>query len=260
MLFVDWRTGSGELIPLLDVLKLPTQKMTLPFADFAFVGNGLNGELIPVGIERKALKDWIDSFYSGRFSGHQLPGLLDPNQGYQVVYVIVEGIWRMHHETGLVQVPTKDYGKSKKVQWVDLNIGTDTHPKGMMWRELEAAFTTFELKGGVIFRRTRDRNETCKLVATLYHWWVGKEWAEHKSHLRFRTSEVDPQVLVKPSLARQVAALLPGIGWTKSAAAAGQFKTVYDMVQASEKDWQEVDGVGKSMAKKIWLAVRGLVS
>lgn len=252
MLLVDYRSGSVELIPLLEMLKLDVQKGTLAYGDFSFIGNGLGGQPIPIGVERKALRDWIDSFYSGRFPGHQLPGLLDPVHGYRVMYVILEGVWRMHQETGLIQIP----GGGKK-HWVDLNIGTQSTPKGMMWRELESMLITFEMKGGTMFRKTGNKAETAKFLATLYHWWVGKEWDDHKSHLRFHTSTVDPQVLVKPSLCRQVAATLPGVGWTKSAAVAGQFKTVCAMVQASEKDWCAIDGIGKTMAKKIMASLNG---
>lgn len=252
MILVDYRSGSVELIPLLQMLKLDVEKATLPYGDFSFMGNGPGGLPIPVGIERKALRDWIDSFYSGRYPGHQLPGLLDPAQGYKVMYVILEGVWRMNQETGFIQVP----GGGKK-HWVDLNIGTQSTPKNMMWRELESMLVTFEMKGGTMFRKTNNKAETSKFLATLYHWWVGKDWDEHKSHLRFHTETADPQILVKPSLCRQVAATLPGVGWTKSANVAGHFKTVYAMVQASEKDWTQIDGIGKSMAKKLWHHLRG---
>ena len=47
------------------------------------------------------------------------------------------------------------------------------------------------------------------------------------------------------------------VGWEKSSAAASRFKTVLEMVAATEKEWREVPGVGKVLAKKIVEAVNG---
>jgi len=58
-------------------------------------------------------------------------------------------------------------------------------------------------------------------------------------------------LLYKPSLARRVAAELPGIGIGKSGAVADHFKTVRKMVEADEQEWTEVAGIGKTLAKKI---------
>lgn len=232
---------------MLSMLKLPVQVTDLGFGDFAFLGQGEGGIPVPVGVERKALKDWIASFYTGRFAGHQLPGLL---KSYQVVYVVLEGVWRMDHSTGLVITP-----QGKK--WADLDIGGG---KGIMYTELEHQLVTFESKGGVLFRRTGNKMETCKFINALYHWWNDKAWEEHRSHLRFKTLDADKQLLVKPSLCRQVAATLPGVGWVKSGAVATKFKSVYSMVQATEKDWVTIEGIGKPMAQKIMAALKGGVT
>ena len=53
-----------------------------------------------------------------------------------------------------------------------------------------------------------------------------------------------------PNLVRRVAAQLEGIGWEKSAAVATRFATVLDMVVATEKEWQAVPGVGKTLAAR----------
>ena len=47
-----------------------------------------------------------------------------------------------------------------------------------------------------------------------------------------------------------MAAQLEGIGWEKSAAVAARFATVLDMVVATEKEWQAVPGVGKTLAAR----------
>jgi NAD-dependent DNA ligase len=47
-----------------------------------------------------------------------------------------------------------------------------------------------------------------------------------------------------------VAALLPGIGWGKSAAVENKFKTVLDMVAADQRDWETIPGIGPTIAKR----------
>jgi ERCC4-type nuclease len=243
MLWIDQRVGSVEMAKFLAMIKLPIEVTTLGYGDFAFLGNGEGGVPVSIGIERKALTDWVSSFYSGRFAGHQVPGLL---QCYQVVYVVIEGIWRVDVQTGLVMVPKGASGK--KTLWEPLEAGGN---KGLLYRDMEETFLTFEHKAGILFRRTGNKPETCRFLNALYHWWTDKQWEEHRSHLRFKTLDVDKALLVKPSLCRQMAATLPGIGWVKSGEVASHFKTVYAMVQAGEQEWTTIPGIGKTMAQKI---------
>jgi len=46
------------------------------------------------------------------------------------------------------------------------------------------------------------------------------------------------------------------VGWKRSAAVVRKFKTVRQMMEASEKEWMEVDGIGKGIAKKTVEALR----
>lgn len=254
-LLVDPRIGSGELAKYLLMLQLPVEipEHNLPFGDFAFLGNGPEGRPIPIGIERKALKDFVNSYYSGRFAGHQLPGMLNPGAGFEVIYVILEGLWRVDIQSGLISVPSMKKNQKGKFVWEDLEVAG----KGFMYRDLEQILFTLEMKAGVNFRRTGNKPETGRFISALYHWWVDKEWEEHRSHLRFKTTEADKALLVKPSLCRLIAAQLPGVGWVKSGAVATRFGSVSNMVKATEKEWMEIEGIGKTMAKKIMMALDG---
>jgi ERCC4-type nuclease len=247
MILVDKRVGSAELAKYLACLKAPVEVTDLQFGDFAFLGKGPGGVPVPVGIERKALRDWISSFYTGRFFATQVPGMLGPGEGYEIRYVIIEGLWREDHNTGLVTVLGYN-PKTKKKGWVDLDIGGG---KGIMASELEAQFMTAEHKGGVIFKHCAGKMETGKMINRLWKWWVDVGYEGHRSHLRMKTLDPDKALLVKPSLCRQIAACLPGVGWVKSGAVASHFGSVYAMVQASEQEWQTIDGIGKTMAGKI---------
>lgn len=248
MLYIDDRKGSGEFYALAQTRypSLPLTLCHLPYADFALMGQGPEGSVVPVGVERKTLPDLIDSTYSGRFAGHQLPGLLDPQQGYKDVWLVVEGVYRAN---GLGQL-VMPHGKG----WVPVGYGSKT----FMYTELESLLLTLEVKGGLRVRQTRSQYDTLDFLWALHHWWTDKTMEQHRSHLRFRTLEADPGLLIKPSLLRQVAALLPGIGWNKSGHVSGHFKTIYDMVQADAKQWQAIPGIGKVLAERIWRQLRGL--
>ncbi len=252
-LLVDKRTGSGELAQYLTALKLPVEVTTLKFGDMAFLGSFVDEMPVPIGIERKALKDFVSSVISGRLAGHQLQGLLT---SYQETWVVIEGDWRIHDQTGHVQtlqwvpVPGK---KPKKKQWVDVETHTD---HALAYQELEAMFLTLELKGGMRIRRTKDKMETCRFIKGLYHWWTDKGWAQHRSHLRFHSQFADKALLVKPSLCRVVAATLPGVGFEKSGSVALHFGSIAAMVQAPESEWAQVPGIGKTLASRIVAAIQ----
>lgn len=242
-LLVDPRAGSGEMQGYLkDHLHLPAEHSPLAFADFAFLGHGEDDSPVSIGIERKALPDFVTSMYDGRLPGHQLPGLLS---NYQEVWIVVEGLWSASPKTGHVTVP-----KGKK--WVDFEVGQ----KAVMARELESMLLTLEMKGGCRVRLTRGKRETCLFLAALYHWWVDVGEGQHRSHLRFRTVTADQALLHTPSVCRKIAAQLPGVGWTRSGAIAQSFGSVAAMVAADEKRWQEIEGVGKVLAKRIVEAIQ----
>lgn len=248
MIVVDPRIGSGELLPLIKAYNVPCSLGELSYGDFGFCGYGPGGSPVTVGIERKTLGDFVSSTMTGRFAGHQLPGLLDPNMGYQDCWLIVEGVWRAG-DTGLLEVPA---GFKK---WKPVSYGS----KAFMYKEFESLVLTLEMKAGLRTRYTRTPESTALFLVTLYRWWTDKSLEQHKSHLRFRSQEADTSLLVKPSLARLVAKEFPGVGWERSGQVAGRFPTVYDMVQASEQEWQEVPGIGKTLALRIWSALRGLL-
>jgi len=240
--------GSIELLPILQKLGAPAEKANLNFADFAFQGEGEGGVPIPIGVERKTLSDFVASILNGRLPGHQLPGML---KCYAEIWIVLEGDWRISQHTGHVQVvkwvPAKGNGKMIR-KWVDIETGL---AYALGYQELEGMMLTLELKGGVRVRRTRNQEETCRFLKALYHWFTDKAFAQHRSHLKFHSQFADQGLLVKPSLCRVVAAQLPGIGYEKSGKVAAHFGSVAAMVEADEKEWEQVDGVGKTLAKRI---------
>ena len=82
MILVDDRIGAVEIAPLLGS---PNVTCRLEFADFAWSGNGPDGQ-VDIGVERKSLLDLLASMTTGRLSGHQMVGL---TAQYDWVYLLV---------------------------------------------------------------------------------------------------------------------------------------------------------------------------
>lgn len=240
MILIDPRIGSSDLYPLLHARRVPCTLQSLPFADAALLGRGIEDRPVPIGVERKRLRDLLSSLTSGRLAGHQLPGLLTD---YEYVWLVVEGIWRAG-ANGIIEIP-RGHGK-----WEPLVNGA----KRFMARDVEAFLLTLELRGGVKLRRTRDADETADFLAHLYHWWTHKAYDEHKSHLAMNDAR-DAALLVKPSLVRRVAAQLPGVGYEKSGAVMRAFGTTLNLALGDERAWTQIDGIGKTLAKRIVTAI-----
>jgi len=238
MILVDKRVGSGDLIN-----HFPNKSAsltTLEFGDCAFLGNGPGGAPVRVGIEVKALGDAAASIRSGRFAGHQLPGLV---ASYDKVYVILEGMYRPGSEGEL-----ETY---RRGQWVTGEWGQTA----WMYNELDGWINTISIVAGVTVKRTMTRKETAAVIYGLYHWWTSKSFEKHRSHVGF--DESGRTTLFKPSLVRRVAAELPLIGWERSSDVADTFSSVLAMVLADEKDWQKIKGIGKTIARRVTAAIRG---
>lgn len=214
------------------------QKVRLEYGDVAFTGNGPRGEVM-VGIERKTIQDLLNSITSGRLSSHQLPGMV---RAYDYRWIVIEGLWRVARD-GLIEV------------W--RGGGWRPAVSRMSWHEVSRYLVTVEVRGGCWTRRTSSIWETTVLVGALFKWW-GKDWKSHRGHLLLEKGLAPDRVLFdQPSYPRMVAAVLPGIGWTRSKAVAQRFKTISAMVGAGAKEWAQVDGIGKKLSTEMPLILRG---
>lgn len=236
MLLLDRRIGSGDLVTPLRRLGLEVDVTTLDFADAAFLGNGPAGAgTMQIGIEIKKIHDLISSIDTGRLSGHQIPGLL---RQYDAVWLIVEGLWRPASD-GLLEL-------HRRGKWEALSHGKRRY----MYREIHGYLTTLELKCGVRIRRTANEDETVRVIADLYAWWTHKEWAQHRSHLAMHDT-LDASLLVPPPLRHRIARQFEGLGGDKAMAVRKHFPTSRAMLAATEKEWAQVPGIGKILAKRI---------
>jgi ERCC4-type nuclease len=255
MILIDSRTGSGELEPLFRGMGVPTSIYPeMPFGDFMFDGKGPVTDKNPsgklsIGVERKSIRDMIQSIRSGRFSGHQLPGLIDM---YDRVYVIIEGIYQPAPDGLLVE--------SRNGSWVPLNVGSTNY----MYSMVDKFVISIEESCGVRFHRTAAKTETVHHIVNLYKEWNYKEYHQRRSHIAM--VETRFETVTPWGLGRKVANQLPGIGTENSMAIDRHFGgSMERMVQADQKEWEGIElprgaGVrklGKSLASQIWKAIRG---
>lgn len=113
---------------------------------------------------------------------------------------------------------------------------------------LENFLTSLTLIEGVMVKRTFDDTETVASLLALYRWWQ-KDVEDHTSTRRFYTPVFMPAQ--HHSLVRRVAKELPGIGLEKSRLIAAKFPSLRSLTTATAKEWQEIDGIGKTLAQRI---------
>jgi ERCC4-type nuclease len=251
----EHRRAYDEFAPLLSAYHVPHEKTSdLEYGDFFFLGNGPQGDgTLEVGIERKTLSDMLTSNREERFSGRQLLGLLEV---YAVPVLIVEGVYRADPRTGILQVP------SGGGQWRDLRLGTTTFMHSELDRFLlsVAIMTAYQVGKPLIVTQTASKDATARKIADLYHLYTHKSWDEHRAHDGVHMPTInEPVMLRKRTRAeenfltkRMVAmALKCGVGQDKSKDAAAHFGSIREMINADEKEWKRVPGIGKTIARAV---------
>jgi ERCC4-type nuclease len=252
VLLIDDRAGSKDLKPHLDRLKVPCELTRLEYGDVMFLGRGPGDDWVKVGVEYKSLPDVLSCITTGRFAGHQLPGMLRrdiASREYDVTWLLVQGIWRVDTNSGVIQVPRRSNGTTT---WVSMTVGG----RGYMGRDLEGFLLTITQQSGIRIAKVGSEGEAASWLSTLYGWWTNKTWDQHKSLQTFDLS--GPMVQIdKPTFTRRIAKELPGIGWKKSEAVVEHFGCFRAMAEADEKEWAEVPGIGKVLAGRIVAALHG---
>ena len=235
MILLDDRVGS---VHYAEYLGERCTIIRLESADAAFAGNGHT-----VGVEIKRVPDAVNCLYSGRLADAQIPLM---RQQYDVCYLVIEGLYQPDTAGVLQQYKG---GLGKWGHWHDARSGS----KRLMYSQFEQWLSTLEVEGGVRVRHTLTPWSTANLLLALENWWSR---GGHKSfHVMHNGS--DTASLTRPNMLRRIAAELPLIGWERSAAVAQHFKSVEAMVEATEAEWREIDGIGKGIAKAVVEALHG---
>lgn len=243
MILLDPRVGSKHLAPDFEQIGADFELTPLEFADASFIGTGADGEPATVGVEIKNVQDLANSMQSGRLAGHQVPGLLER---YQYVWLVVEGFYRRSRGSNVVEIP-------RGQRWQPLYLGR----RPILWSQLENFLTSLEVLAGIRVRRTRTSRETAEFIHLLYEWWQKPDHTAlrvvHRTAPRAELTRLDDVT----KQIRDIAATLPGIGYDRALAIAKAVKSPSDLFLMTERDWRAVDGVGRTLAKRIVDALHG---
>lgn len=229
---------AEEYISGLRRLGVPATLGRLEFGDVAFEGWGLDGGKVAVGMELKSITGLLTDMTTGRFAGHQVPGL---QRTYRYRYLVLEGAHRPAPD-GLLEV-------GRGAQWVP------SSPR-LMFMDLYKYINDITVQGGIHVLRAFGKTETIHMIAAQYQSWT-KPWDKHKA-LRTFNEASSVVTLYTPTLARLWAKDLPGIGWEKSEDVERRFKTGLKMALAPVEAWEDVPGIGKIIASRAWKAIRGI--
>lgn len=250
MILVDPRAGSG---PLLNKLKrrvnCPVVSFTLESGDIAFEGRGPDDSVVMVGIEHKQLGDVLGCLRTDRFAGFQLKGM---NRDYNMVYLLVEGLWRPGTD-GMLETYVRGKGFKPLVLG---NREQIRRGKGQTftYAELDKHLASLEIQKNVILIRSGSQIEALSQIVDRYQWWQ-KDWDEHVSAeaIKFQANITFQKI----TWLRKIACELPGIGWKKSRAVDEYFVTIERMVNALPTEWRQVEGIGERLSVKLYGLMRG---
>ena len=239
----------------------------LEFGDAMFSGNGPHGECL-VGIERKRLSDLVNSMKDRRLAGFQIKGM---QRSYDFCFLTIESVFRPGPHGEIEELHGRDWRPF-------YTVGKGS--SAVAYRQLTAFVTTLELLGNLIVRRTSNMRETAAQIVALHHWFNDKEWDQHHSHDQIYTNTPEKghgtgwgtphahdeefgkygrgrAIVVgkPPSTCWRMASQIPGID-RKAEVVAAHFGTVRAMVEAGEKEWQRIPGIGKTTARAAVRSIR----
>ena len=203
----------------------------IPHGDFIFQGVAVDekGEsLYRVCGERKKAMDLVQCINDGRHI-KQVRDAFNAKPPFTHYFLVIETISRLG--------PDGEF---------EYRTGTNWTRTGMAWNRVMSYLNQLSFLMGVHIYWSNSPKMTAEIVRSVYNFF---QVEEHHSLKKFHSPDVT--LLTTPSLLRTVAKELPGIGWERSLAIEQSFPTVREMINATEKDWQEVDGIGKVLAKRI---------
>lgn len=240
-----------------DMLKLVRSHRDSPTAlpkhliagDFCFAGNGEKGPCL-VGIERKRIRDMLSSMRLGRYTGEQVPKLIEH---YDYKFLVIEGTYRTNWYSGLLEDLV---GK----QYAPISYGRGNYT-GL---ELESFLISNILCTPIKIKRTRDERETVEFLIALNHRF-SEPWDKNLEHVTAIHQPEQYATIGKASTVRRVAYCLQGIGWDKSGSVEQNYKSVWDVMSTDPnctcirpaKEYEKLPKFGKVLSKRMWDQLHG---
>lgn len=240
MIFVDRAVGSADLEPLLRKAGLPVELAHIGTADLEFMGRGVEGDPLLIGVEVKRLTELTGDW--DRFAGVQVPKMQAPTYAHR--WVIYEGEWTKDKRSGLL------------TRWAGKRGRKPLHGQANALA-LRKKLLTLEMCAGFHKERTYDRVETVDAIVALYRFWTDDDLDQHRSHI----VNYQPIGLVPRSKWEQAFGAWPDISTKRAKAVARAFKnSIHLASSASVDEWAELevpdeDGnvrrIGPKIAQKI---------
>lgn len=240
IILVDDQAGSVKLFPYIQRLtsNVILTRIYPPFGDIVWHGNGPEDKQITVAVEYKQFSELLDSIINGRFAGHQVGGLVEH---YDRRYLLVEA------RNVSIDRETGNYTERRGDRWQNITI----QGRVVTTRDMEHWQTTIEEMAQFRVVRTPGPMESARWVMDKYTWYTDKKWDDHAALKMFHVKPPPTATFVKPDLLRRVAKELVHIGWDKSIAVWQRFRSVRQMINANESEWQSIDGIGKTIAQRV---------
>jgi len=213
------------------------------FTDVAFIGKGDNDTSILIAIERKKPGDLAQSLQDGRLVA-QFQKCKENDA--DVIVLILEGRYHRNIDDGTLEIPVWGISPrtgNRAAHWVAVK-------PTMQFSRFDQFLTELQYLAGVIVKRTEGVRGTADVIQNLYTLFT-KAPSEHQSFKQFYSSPPLRVPLVRPSLLRRMAKELDGVGWDIALGVEEHFTSVQEMVNADEKAWRAVPGIGKKIAKGV---------
>lgn len=251
MLLVDNRDGSCELVEPLTARGLPVRSLRMPYGDLAWVGRGLKGCQVSIGVEFKKLGELVQSLRTERLQGHQMVGMRDE---FDYCYLLVEGELMYDRQGTLTARGPRINGRPGFV---------NNMPGQMTIAELLMRLNVLHLCGGLTPILSPSREDTLQLISALYRTWTDKDLDQHRSHIAMYNAPP----LVPISQQRMTLKTLPRIGMRASKAVADHFgNNLGRAFAASVEEWAGIEVIGdngkprklgKAAAREIVAFIKG---
>lgn len=252
MIYIDPRAGSNKLFSYFEG---ECEEMILEGGDVAFFGNGPENTQWFIGIEYKNIADIVGCMKSGRFTGTQLPAMM---KLYDVCFLLIEGIGVMNPHNGML---------SQRNGQMSIPMGL--HYSG--WDNFQTSIAVHSALAGqpCIIKRSANIRESVQVIKDIYSWFQ-KPWEEHTSisrpdrtkmaNMRYELEviEVDCNDPEYPKYwLRRALFQLDRMGWAAAGALADKYETIERLLAASQKEIEDTDKVGKTMAARIYQSLHG---
>lgn len=266
MILIDDRQGSKDLIsfpPLSSLYSSGACSLDrLDSADVVILGNGPDGN-ITIAVEVKSTTDLLDSCKSGRLQATQIAKMFDT---YDMCWLLYYGDYRKGSNGELEILRGQKWHSYPEQSKRPLPYAylrsrlLEISCSGMHYEHVDCPRHKVEISGRWLWKY--NLSPICEWIVSTSQ-WLSRPWDSHKG---FRTLDetrgkldVNPLKRLAPDdgtylkfkARAEVAAKFPGVRFERAVKIAQHFGSVREMVNAERCEYEEIEGVGKVIAKNI---------